>query len=69
MNPFFNPHLRMYLLILERKEERVRERETHVREKHQLPPVCPSTGDQTHNLFGVLDKMMIPPTEPPSQYS
>ena len=32
MNPFFNPHLRMYLLILERKEERVRERNTCERE-------------------------------------
>ena len=46
----FNPHPRTCLLILERERGRVRERNTNVREKHQLPPICTLTRDQTDNL-------------------
>ena len=68
---FFNPHLRICFLILERgvnrEGGRERKRETSMWERNidQLPPVCALTGEQTHNLlvFGT----MLQPTEPPAR--
>ena len=43
---FFNPHLRIYWLILEREEGRERQRNIDVREKHALAAslICPNQG-------------------------
>ena len=61
---FFNPHLRIWLSILEKEG---RENETSVWERNidWLPPVHASTGDWTHNLL--VYQMTFQPTDPPSQ--
>ena len=64
---FFNPHLRICLLISEREEERDRGRETNivVREKHQLVASHMGlTRDQTHNP---LEGTTLQPSEPLGQ--
>lgn len=77
-NYFLTPHLRMCLLILDRKEGTERRRNVDVREKHWSPTICAPTGDRTHNLGlgphrelnlqpgGVWDDA---PTKPPGQSS
>ena len=75
---FFNPHPRMCLLILERKEGKERERNIDVRETSigcllytpqlGIEPAtleCALTQNQTHNLL--VYGMMLQPTEPPGQ--
>ena len=49
-----------------RRIEGESERDTDVKEKHQLPPVCPPTGDQACNLL-LVPGTMLQPTEPPNQ--
>ena len=62
---FFNPPLRIYLLILEREEGKEREREREIetlmweRNMDWLPPICSPIRDQTHNLL-VLGAMFQP---------
>ena len=76
---FLNPHLRMYLFILETEEGKEREKETSVWETLitcllyapwlRMEPttlVCALTRNRTHNLFLVC-KMTLQPTEPPGQ--
>ena len=69
---FFNSHLRMCLLILERERKGERERDIN-----QLPPICAPTGDRTCNLSTCPDQgynpqplvcgLTLQPTEPPGQ--
>ena len=64
----FNPHLRICLLILERKRqgERERERNRDVWENsNRLPSVCALTWDQTRKIL--VHRMTFRPTEPPGQ--
>ena len=71
---FFNPNLRMCLLILEREERR---RNITEREIDGLPSVHSLTGDWTHNLSMPPDQKLNPwpsgvwddvhPTEPPGE--
>ena len=65
---FFNPHLRICVLTLEREEGRERKRERkriNVRDKHQS--VCPLTGDRTYNPL--VRWAALQPTEPTGQGS
>ena len=64
---FFNPHLSICLLILEREERREKQREKYQCERNidPLPPIHAPTRDQTHNLS--VYRMALQPTEPPGQ--
>ena len=54
---FFNPHLRICLLIFREKDRE--------RNLNWLPPTCTPTGDQTCNLL--VYGTTLQPTEPPGQ--